>query len=64
MRVISEDQILRTEEALDEKYDICISFNSNSDEVAYKSMLKTLEYLGFDWEREKGKHKILGNYAN
>lgn len=64
MRIVSEEQIIRLQEMLDEKYDICISFNNNADNVAYKAELRTIEYLGFDWERENGKHTIHGNYAN
>lgn len=44
---------------LDERYILARGFNRNPDEMYYEGLLKAVEVLGGDWQRdESGKHKV------
>lgn len=44
---------------LDERYILAREFNRNPDEMYYEGLLKAIEVLGGDWQRDEiGKHKV------
>lgn len=47
-------------EALDERYNMYVSFGERKEDwLYYKGMLKLVEQIGFSWERlEDGKHFV------
>lgn len=47
-----------TEEWLDERFSIISMTNSPSDKAYYSGAIKAIEFTGFDWRRENGKHTI------
>lgn len=47
-----------TEEWLDERFSIISMTNSPSDKAYYSGAIKAIEFMGFDWRRENGKHTI------
>ena len=47
-----------TEEWLDERFSIISMTNSPSDKAYYTGAIKAIEFMGFDWRRENGKHTI------
>lgn len=52
--------IKSTEEWLDERYSIYEMENRNEDLQYYRGALKAVEFMGYEWRRDKnGKHTIL-----
>jgi hypothetical protein len=47
-----------TEQWLDDRWGILEMTNSPADKAYYEGALKAVQFLGFDWKREDGKHKI------
>lgn len=47
-----------TEEWLDERFSIISMTNSPSDKAYYEGAIRAIEFMGFDWRRENGKHTI------
>lgn len=62
MRVITEEDIVRIQNLLDERLDIVESFENNADKVFYNGMQFALLVLGFDTKITDHKHTVLGNY--
>lgn len=59
IKTSTEKEIKRTEEWLDERYSIWEMTNRHEDLLYYKAILKTVEFLGYEWKRdENGKHTI------
>lgn len=55
-----KDIIKRTEEWLDERYSILNMANRNEDLQYYRGAVKAVEFMGYEWRRDKnGKHTIL-----
>ena len=55
-----KDIIKRTEEWLDERYSIWEMTHRNEDTQYYSGALKAVEFMGYEWRRDKnGKHTIL-----
>lgn len=57
----NKDIIRRTEEWLDERYNIlkAIKEASLANQYYYQGALQAIEFLGYEWSRnENGKHKL------
>ena len=53
--------IKSTEEWLDERWDIAKNMHENeysADMQYYMGAIAACEWLGYDWQRENGKHKL------
>lgn len=61
MRHITEENIIKIQEHLDDRLDIAECFGNKSDETFYNGMLFALEILDFNMIKADGKHIILGN---
>ena len=56
----SKEAIKRTEEWLNERYNIWEMTNEWADLHFYRGALKAVEFMGYEWRRnEDGKHTIL-----
>lgn len=57
---MTKADIKRTEEFLDERYAIvCMSNGRVADDCYYRGAIKAVEFMGYDWTRDKnGKHKL------
>lgn len=55
-----QQEIKRTEEWLDERYSIYFEMaKRNEDLMYYQGALKAVEFLGYEWKRNKyGKHTL------
>ena len=61
MRHITEENIIKIQEHLDDRLDIAECFGNKADETFYNGMLFALEILDFNMIKANGKHIILGN---
>ena len=61
MRHITEENIIKIQEHLDDRLDIAECFGNKADETFYNGMLFALEILDFNMIKADGKHIILGN---
>lgn len=53
------DGILRLAGYLDKRYILARGFSRNPDKMYYEGLLKAVEMLGGDWQRDEiGKHKV------
>lgn len=58
---MAQKNIKQTEEFLDERYFIAWMHGalSEPDMLYYKGALKAVEFMGYDWQRDKdGKHTL------
>ena len=63
MKLTEKDYIKRTEEFLDERYAIATAESARLQDMSYyMGALSTLEFLGYNWERDKeGVHTLTKN---
>ena len=63
MRLTDRDYIQRTEEFLDERYAIATAESARLQDMSYyMGALRTIEFLGYNWERDKeGVHILTKN---
>lgn len=61
MRHITEENIIKIQEHLDDRLDISECFGNKADETFYNGMLFALDILDFNMIKADGKHIILGN---